>query len=789
MSRNRSLHDFFNEQLSRWPAACENYRALKNVERKYTVTGGLGTVVQYNPGRIVSTSAQVDEASVRTRRCFLCAANRPAEQIKMDFEGRKGKKYHILVNPYPIFPEHFVFAAASHCDQLIAHRYVDMLDMAAMYQDYVFLYNGPACGASAPDHFHFQAGKRNIMPLEKDADEIMDSISGMKIPDISSSGAPVEYIASVSDAELFRYGKFARGIFLLRAVTVKSAAKLFYRLLDCADTPDGSSEPMFNLLSYRKNGEYRSIIIMRSAHRSHHYHESGERRLMVSPGCADMAGLFITPRREDFVRIDNGLIEEIVGEVTLGKESEERLISRMTRTQPRISVGIMSAEEISFEIFSDGAGIRKVRFAVGKIEYDGMLYDELYFEEQTMSTMFARPTFSLHDVTIGVDFHWQRKERQVFAGSLKFIVTGDTLTAVNIIGVEDYLLSVISSEMNVVSSLELLKAHAVISRSWLMALLERKRASGAEKVLEEQNVSGKKEIPGGYVRWYGHEDHDKFDVCADDHCQRYQGLSREIRDIAAEAVDSTWGMVLTYEGGICDARFSKCCGGIMEEYGTCWEDRDVPYLSGLSDTADGKPADMSSEQDARAWITGNADNGCRPFCSMADRNTLAQVLNDYDLETEDYYRWEVVYDRQYLARLISSGTGIGIGELLALRPLSRGHSGRIDKLGITGSEASFTVGKELEIRRILSDTHLKSSAFVIDYLSEDGKPVSEKDVLEAAGKGFPGFSKIRLRGAGWGHGVGLCQIGAAVMAREGYGYESILAHYYPGSALAANVSK
>ena len=741
---NRSIHKFVGDQLSRWPLACDNFRALKNVKVREMTVGGLQVNLQFNPARIVSSAAKLDKTDIARRRCFLCRENRPAEQIMLKFEGRKSKKYHILVNPYPIFPDHLVIAADRHTDQTIRQRYVDMLDLARKFTDFTFFYNGPRSGASAPDHHHFQAAPKGLIPLETDMEK--------------SEGALV-HLTSLQDAHLYHYQKFTSGVFFLRAETSKSMAKLFYRLLDCAEIPEGESEPMFNLFTYYSGGEFRSIVIFRSRHRSHHYFSDGPDHLTMSPGCADMGGVFIVPVEEEFEKMTSELLKEMLAEVSVSKEEEQRIIWRLTRPQPDIQVGIMSAREIEFEILSDGAGRRKASLREGKIEYDGALYDELYFGAQTPSTMFAEPSFILHDVTIGVRFHWERKETQKFAGALKIIVEKDKLTAVNVVGVEDYLLSVISSEMSADASEEFLKAHAVISRSWLMAQIassgSRRTAAVPEgisdlpslishldinfhKAVSDSEDAGETVI----MKWYDHDDHRNFDVCADDHCQRYQGLTRATGKTVRKVIDSTWGQVLTYKGELCDARFSKCCGGRMETFSTCWEDKDYAYLQPLPD-APGH----------------NEEAGC--FCNTADKGILSQVLNNYDQETVDFYRWTEVYGRQELADLIERKSGVRIGRLVGMEPLERGLSGRIWKLRIVGSEKTMIVGKELEIRRILSQSHLKSSAFDVEFTDD----------------------KVILHGSGWGHGVGLCQIGAAVMASEGYTYRQILEHYYPGSEL------
>ena len=413
------------------------------------------------------------------------------------------------------------------------------------------------------------------------------------------------------------------------------------------------------------------------------------------------------------------------------------------KAQRIIEVGIMSAPEISFEILRNGGGVRKASFSDGKILYEGTLHDELTFEAEASETLFSAPSFILYGVTIGVDFHWQRKQDQTFAGTLKFIVEEERITAVNVIGVEDYLVSVISSEMKASASLALLKAHAVISRSWVISQVEKRRR--AAEGHEDKGMMPAAIFPSSgkdgmmtVIRWWDHDDHKNFDVCADDHCQRYQGLTNALGENVRKAVAETWGQVLRYEGELCDARFSKCCGGMMERFSTCWEDKDYPYLQPLPDTPD-------------------EDGRC--FCDTDDESVLSQVLNDYDMETKDFFRWETRYTRSEVSELVRRRSGIDFGEIRSLEPLERGESGRISKLRIVGSANSAVIGKELMIRRILSESHLKSSAFDVEWQGEI----------------------LTLRGRGWGHGVGLCQIGAAMMARQGFDYIQILKHYYPGA--------
>ena len=747
--KNSKIHKFVGDQLSRWPLACNNFRALKDVRVKDLKVGGLTVKLQFNPARMVSSAAKLTKEDIARRKCFLCRENRPAEQIMLKFEGRKGKKYDILVNPYPIFPDHLVIAKSKHTDQSIWHRYIDMLDLAKKYSECSFFYNGPKSGASAPDHHHFQGVPKGLMPLEVDVNELLE-----KDPD-----GTMKYLVSNQDAHLYHYQKFTTGVFVLRSETSKSAAKLFYRLLDCADIPEGENEPMINLYSWWSNGEFRTVVIFRRSHRSYHYWSEGPDHLTMSPGCADMAGVFISPVEKEYEALTSEWLSDMVREVSVPQEEENRIINRLTREQQLLNVGIMSTEELEFEILADCAGPRKARVREGKIEYDGALYDELYFEAPNLSTMFAEPSFVLHGVTIGVGFHWERKESQKFAGALKIVVSKNKLMAINVIGIEDYLLSVISSEMSATASEEFLKAHAVISRSWVLAQLASNRSSRKPSspeyvhnvptlvshldsiLVRDETVQTDEQLE--YIKWYDKEDHDIFDVCADDHCQRYQGLVRAVGQRVRKVIDATWGEALHYNGELCDARFSKCCGGKMEKFSSCWEDQDHAYLQPLPDTPDHNP-----------------EGEC--FCATQDKEILGQVLNNYDQETVDFYRWTQEYDRTDLAELIERRSGISLGRIVTLEPLERGESGRITRLKITGEKRTLIVGKELEIRRILSESHLKSSAFEVSYI---------------------GDNVIRLDGSGWGHGVGLCQIGAAVMASKGYTYKQILEHYYPNATI------
>ena len=425
--------------------------------------------------------------------------------------------------------------------------------------------------------------------------------------------------------------------------------------------------------------------------------------------------------------------------------------------EPEISVGIVNAQEIHFTLnarfLAKGetvSGNQQVSFEEGGILWNGNVYREL-----TFTPLDEDSSFSLYDVTIGINFHWERQETQSFIGTLKLVVYEGKITAINILPAEDYLTSVISSEMNATSSLEFLKAHAVVSRSWLLAQIEKRKAMSKKQGDFFSFVKTDTE----YIRWYDREDHTIFDVCADDHCQRYQGITKATNQSVAEAVKATRGQVMMYKNSICDARFSKCCGGITEEFDTCWENKKYPYLTAVRDDKnDAAMPDLTIEEEADKWIRSTPDG----FCNTHDKHILSQILNNYDQETTNFYRWKVRYTQEELAELIRTNTKCDYGKIIDLIPVERGKSGRISKLKIVGTLKSLIIGKELEIRRTLSDTHLFSSAFVVD------KGPQQDDV--------PAW--FELTGAGWGHGVGLCQIGAAVMGEKGYNYNDILLHYY-----------
>ena len=434
---------------------------------------------------------------------------------------------------------------------------------------------------------------------------------------------------------------------------------------------------------------------------------------------------------------------------------------------PQVRVGIMNEPELEFVLNGEyrvsGAaysGVQQARCVDGQIEWNGQRYGELLFEPVEAE----KASFTLKGVTIGVSFHWKRQEDQTFKGALHIIVEDDKLTPVNVLSVEDYLLSVISSEMSAQASLELLKAHAVISRSWLLAQIHNDKSV----IMPERHPDAAGEMmdtPEELVKWWDRDDHANFDVCADDHSQRYQGITLSTTEKVDNAVRATWGEVLMHGGELCDARFSKSCGGVMEEFENCWEPHHHDYLEARRDSEDeANFPDLSREDNAAEWILSSPS----AYCNTTDPEILSQVLNDYDQETKDFYRWKVEYTQDELAALIHERTGIDYGRIRDLQPVARGTSGRLYRLRIVGEKCERIIGKELTIRYALSPSCLYSSAFVVEKhdLGDDGYP-----------------AKFVLRGAGWGHGVGLCQIGAAVMGAKGYDYKQILLHYFVGASI------
>ena len=740
------LTRFFNRQLERWEEVNQRYQDLRQVKVKQ-----LGELkAQYNPARIRSTGASIDKQTIAQRACFLCKDNRPEQQLQRPIND----DFELLVNPYPILPQHFTIPLTEHKAQSIYNYFEEIRHILRKHPQLMVFYNGPKCGASAPDHMHLQAGTSGIVPIQSDWQRLSRTLQTIEE---NSDGESISLMTG-----------YVCPVFVLRTTRGETERKYFRRLYRAM--VNVADEPMMNIIAWQNEGQYITLVFPRKKHRPDCYAE-----LMVSPGAIDMAGLLITPREEDFNALNADTAASILAEVSMSFDEAQQMAELVKNdlphkekdtgkhlkhydSMPDVKVGIVSATELTFTLNGEYTakgeaitGLQTVSISEGTILWRGTQYQELTFRpvkckssndpagKETSSDNQASalsPSFTLEDVTIGIDFHWERQQRQTFCGALRLVPEENKICAINELPVERYLESVISSEMSATSSLELLKAHAVISRSWLLAQMERR------KKLNEttNNFFSFTKNDDMLVRWYDREDHTIFDVCADDNCQRYQGITNASNPHVADAVKATRGQVLGYDGDVCDARFSKCCGGVTEEYQYCWENIRKPYLTSVND----------------------------PHCNTQDRKILSEVLNDYDQETVDFHDWTVKYTQEELSELISEKLKMDFGRIKSLEPLERGKSGRISLLKIVGEKRTFTIGKELVIRKVLSKTHLYSSAFDVTT------PELDKD-------GYP--TAFVLNGHGWGHGVGLCQIGAAVMGAKGFAYNDILAYYYKGATI------
>lgn len=760
---------FHASELAQWTEAAQRYADLVMVKTKVlTVTMPESTEVtmsvQWNPARIVSTGAKMDQKTLSERPCFLCDHNRPKEQHSLPTE----RSYQLLVNPYPILPQHFTIPTRRHQPQSIKGHFAMMQRMAWDMSGHIVFYNGPLCGASCPDHCHLQAGTRGIVPIERDWNLLEGSLRPSNLP--------------IEDGEVLRLTAWVCPAYVIRAKDNEQGNSIFQQLYDLMPINEGEWEPRMNIICWRQvrnNGlgdELITIVFPRHKHRPDCYFVEGDEQILVSPGALDMGGLIITPRQQDFERMTPERAADILREVSTeilppanGNVNEEDNRDDVTYrkenplaeiAEREVTVGIMTAEKISITLNgpyrvkgNDVTGDMQVCLDEGGLRWNDNIYATL-----VLQPVNEESTFSLHGVSIGKQFHWERQETQTFQGKLRLTVEEDKIVAINELPVEQYLTSVISSEMKATSPLEFLKAHAVISRSWLIAQMERRRKGGDHAFFQFKKTDTE------LIRWHDQQDHSIFDVCADDHCQRYQGVTRAASPLVQQAVEETRGLILTSSGEVCDARFSKCCGGVTEEFQYCWDNIRHPYLSSVRDAASTSLPQLNNEEAANEWIRSSPDS----WCNGPSQQVLGNILNDYDQDsTQEFYRWTVEYTQQELHDLIADRLGIELGYILALRPLERGTGGHISLLEIVGSEGTFHIGKELEIRRVLSQTHLYSSAFVVDTLHVQN--------------GIPGI--FRLTGAGWGHGVGLCQIGAAVMGTQGYKYHEILQHYYTGAEI------
>lgn len=672
---------FYLRQLDKWALCRENYDSIGGFESKEVQLAGGGTVrVMYNPGRIRSTAARTDSRDISSRPCFLCKDNRPDEQIALD-----GGDYEILANPYPVFSRHLTIPSRHHVPQSVLGRVGDMLKLAESLPGFTIFYNAPHSGASAPDHMHFQAVPSGELPMWSALED------GKMWVECNVMEGSVEYVLPRVEGLLWSIGE---GV-----------------------------EPEINLYAESLgDGRFRVALIPRRKHRPSVY-GLGEEDLLISPAALEMAGVIIVPRYGDYLRCDDGrVLQMIMDECGVGVG--------LCHYGPKVlRVGIVNGPDVEVEFQGGYVNDRKETVPDRKkLSFSGADVRG----RQAYTPLGADACFVLSRVKIGIGFHWEQYERQAFHGALELVPDGQgNIQVINSVDVETYLQSVVSSEMSSSAPEEFLKAHAVISRSWVLAQICPPMTLGSEGMVKTDDE---------LKMWYDREAHTGFDVCADDHCQRYQGCTKADKPQVVSALKATRGEVLSWKGRLCDARFSKCCGGVSETFDTCWQDVEVPYLQAVDD----------------------------PFCGRATEDVLRKVLNGYDRDTTDYYAWEVTYSADELADIIKSRTGVDYGNILEIRPLHRGASGRIDRMEIKGTKRTRIIGKELEIRRTLSRTHLYSSCFDAEALSKDSEGVPQKWII---------------RGRGWGHGVGLCQIGAAVMASEGYGYKEILKFYFPGVKL------
>ncbi len=715
------LEAFFQKELQDWPEAAERYKALEEgVQTKELPLGEMMMAAQFNPARIVSTGAAIDKKTISERPCFLCDNNRPKEQHKLMTE----KHYQILVNPYPILPQHFTIPMRRHTPQSIYSSFGTLRKMAWDMPKHIVFYNGPLCGASCPDHMHLQAGSRGIAPLERDWTMYEKGLRKL-YPLTGEQMASMEEAGNVGNRPgLYLLEGYACPVFVIRSLPTESDSLLCQRVYKALPVIGDETEPRLNIVCWREKGtasrpdEIVTLIFPRSKHRPDCYYAKGKEQLLISPGALDMCGLFITPREQDFEALTAEKAASILKEVTLSEEELKPIITQLTD----------KAEGAA----TDGEEKKDDMPAINQVVSVGIMKDTAirFCMNSPYQAKGTEVTGEQIAETIGQKFHWERQESQTFSGILKLVVDEDKIVAINILPVEDYLTSVISSEMKSSCSLEFLKAAAVISRSWLYAQMQRRQERAGQPAPFFTFVKGE----GESIRWYDREDHTIFDVCADDHCQRYQGITRASNPQVAEAVNATRGQVLMYDGKVCDTRFGKCCGGQTNEYQYCWENIEVPYLRSVKD----------------------------PYCNTSDKKILRQVLNDYDLETHDFYEWTEELSQEEIHERITSHLKMDLGPILGLEIVEKGPGGHISKLRIVGKDKAFIIGKELEIRRLLSTSHLKSSAFTVETKNVRG--------------GVP--QRFVLHGRGWGHGVGLCQIGAAVMGERGFSYKQILKHYY-----------
>lgn len=668
-----NIDKFFEDQLACWPDVKQRYDELKAAEHKTITIQGRQYDVMFNPARMRSAAAKVEGGKVE-RPCFLCDSALPKEQQQMRLKCiPSGHEYNLMVNPYPITDHHFTIVSTLHERQDFVGRHWDMAYLADVMSDYLIFFNGACSGASAPDHMHFQAVPKELVPITHWSwDQWQDMGVASQMP-----------------------------------VNIKDSDHK-------------------NILCWTDGEDCHWLVIDRKCHRPAEYFMEGSAQVLISPASLEFCGLIPMVRLEDYQKMEASLLKGI--------------LDQCRYQEPMLHVGIMEGPQIRF---SADERTHSLNYVGEDRILQVMDYGSNRAEKREITEYRTTSTpFTLEGVTIGKEFHWQQQEDQTFMGSLRVIAREGKLHAINIIPVEEYLKSVISSEMSATNNLELLKTHAIISRSWVLKTLS--------PSLSREEDEGADTIGGRYLKiWDGH-DHTLYDVCADDHCQRYQGITRQVSPLVAQAIEETRGIVLKdQDGQICDARFSKCCGGKSELFSTCWQDHDYHYLQPVDD----------------------------PWCDTREEKVLRLVLNDYDQRTIDFHDWEVTYTQEQLTELFNRRMKgeypdfQPLDTITALNPVLRGPSGRIYDLEIIGIREglpiSLHVGKELLIRKALSESHLYSSAFEV---STHLDPITSTITFV-------------LRGIGWGHGVGLCQIGAANMSQHGKDYREILLHYFTGAQL------
>ena len=677
-----NIESFYQEQLNLWQECRDRYESLSQARHKEINLGNRQYTLVFNPGRIKSAEAKVESGKVE-RPCFLCQSARPQEQLTMPVVTLPLKhEYDILVNPFPIVERHFTIVCREHIRQDIKGRMWDMAFIADLMPDYLIFFNGACSGASAPDHMHFQAVPKALVPL----------VSWSKEAQLEAG--VTEKMPNIDDSD--------------------------YK----------------NIVTWTEGDHSYWLVIDRRQHRPWQYSAEGTDRCIISPASLEYCGIVPLVREEDFEKMDAALLGDILGQCQ--------------QKEPIIKVGVVEAKQI---FFSAEERVHAMTYLDEDRILDVMDYSTNRSEKREISEYWTHTQpFTIEGVTIGKDFHWEQSETQVFNGSLHVIARHGALHAINFVPVEEYLKSVISSEMSASNNLELLKTHAIISRSWVLRQIQNAKHQNPEHPIIN-NVYAKADeqlfadIPSSdiFVKWWDHDQHTLYDVCADDHCQRYQGITRQVSPLVAQAVEETRGEVLLdSEGNICDARFSKCCGGVTESFDTCWQDEDYHYLQSVED----------------------------PYCNTSDSEVLKLVLNDYDQKTYDFYRWTVTLTQDEISALFEKKTGLKVGTILELIPLKRGASGRIEYLKVVGTGRTVVIGKELFIRKAFSESHLYSSAF----------DVTTSTVEEASSSASP-QKTFNFTGKGWGHGVGLCQIGAACMSLKGFTHTEILNHYFASATI------